>query len=89
MAYKANPAVWPHAIAAALLVTSAAARHDCSTLSPTFSYSFFSYTQVSSDRYATPLPSPLSFATPFAPAFSDASTLLPENLAYTTWSLDR
>lgn len=54
----------------------------------TFTFSPFSYTQVTSDRYATPLPSPLSFATPYAPAFSEASTLLPANVTYTTYSLN-
>lgn len=58
------------------------------SLLATFSYSSFLYTQVTSNRYATPLPSPLSFQTPYAPAFAEASTLLPANLTYTTYSLD-
>ncbi|KAL1962126.1 hypothetical protein VTN77DRAFT_593 [Rasamsonia byssochlamydoides] len=40
------------------------------------------------DRYATPLKSPLSFPTPFAPHFSHASTLLPANVTYTTYSFN-
>ncbi|PWY86011.1 beta-glucosidase [Aspergillus heteromorphus CBS 117.55] len=51
------------------------------------SYSSFSYTQVTSTRYATGLSAPLSFATPFAPALRQASTLLPSNVTYTTYSL--
>lgn len=43
---------------------------------------------MTSDRYATPLKSPLSFPTPFAPPFSKASTLLPANVTYTTYSLN-
>lgn len=50
------------------------------------SYSSFEYTAVTSDVYATPLSSSLSFATPFAPPFSEASTLLPTNLTTTTYS---
>jgi hypothetical protein len=38
------------------------------TLLPTLSYSPFSYTQVTSDRHATPLPSLLPFATPSYPS---------------------
>ncbi|RAL05962.1 glycoside hydrolase family 1 protein [Aspergillus ibericus CBS 121593] len=52
-----------------------------------YSYGSFSYTQVTSTRYATALSSPLAFATPFAPAFSEASTLLPSNVTYTTYAL--
>ena len=51
-------------------------------------YSTFSYTQMTSDRYPTPLKPHLSFPTPFAPPFSKASTLLPSNVTYTTYSLD-
>jgi beta-glucosidase/6-phospho-beta-glucosidase/beta-galactosidase len=74
---------------ALLLSTALAAQDAAATASPTYSYGVFSYTQVTSNRYATPLPSPLAFPTPFAPAFSEASTLLPSNVTYTTWSLDR
>lgn len=55
----------------------------------TFGYSAFSYTQVTSDRYATPLPSPLTLTTSYAPAFSEVSTLLPANVTYTTYSLNQ
>lgn len=51
-------------------------------------YSTFSYTALTTTRYATPLPSPLVISTPFAPAYSQASTLLPSNVTYTTYSLD-
>lgn len=51
-------------------------------------YSSFTYTQVSTNRYATPLPSPLACKTAYAPAFSEASRLLPDNITYTTWSLN-
>ncbi|KAI4602344.1 hypothetical protein KJ359_009585 [Pestalotiopsis sp. 9143b] len=57
-----------------------------SMASPT--YSSFSYEQMSTNRYATPLPTPLSLPT-YAPAFAEASTLLPANVTYTTYSLDR
>ncbi|XRM47531.1 hypothetical protein ABZX51_010502 [Aspergillus tubingensis] len=57
------------------------------TRATSYSYSSFTYTKVTSTRYATSLSSPLSFATPFAPAFSEASTLLPDNVTYTTYSL--
>ncbi|KAH8433881.1 uncharacterized protein LDX57_011517 [Aspergillus melleus] len=50
------------------------------------SYSSFQYTPVTSDVFATPLPSSLSFPTPFAPPFRDASTLLPDNVTTTTYS---
>ena len=51
-------------------------------------YSSFHYTKMTADRYPTPLESHLSFPTPFAPPFSKASTLLPANITYTTYSLD-
>ncbi|PLB44985.1 beta-glucosidase [Aspergillus steynii IBT 23096] len=56
------------------------------SFSPQASYSSFQYTPVTSDIYATPLPSSLSFSTPYAPPFSEASTLLPDNLTTTTYS---
>lgn len=56
-----------------------------STASPT--YSTFSYQQMSTNRYATALPTPLSLPT-YAPAFAEASTLLPDNVTYTTYSLN-
>ncbi|PYH93545.1 beta-glucosidase [Aspergillus ellipticus CBS 707.79] len=58
-----------------------------STVKTSHSYSSFSYTQVTSTRYATALGAPLSFPTAFAPAFSQASTLLPSNVTYTTYAL--
>ncbi|KAJ5833794.1 beta-glucosidase [Penicillium riverlandense] len=54
---------------------------------PTVSGSHFSYTQVTTERHATPLPSPLK-ANPYGPHFHKASKLLP-TLTYTTYSLDR
>lgn len=50
-------------------------------------YSSFSYTQVTTDRYATPLPSPVTYPKPFAPAFTQASTLLASNITYTIYSI--
>ncbi|CAN8105903.1 unnamed protein product [Discula destructiva] len=52
-----------------------------------FTHGTFAYTQVTSDRYATPLPSPLTIATPYAPHYNEASTLLPTHLTFTTYSL--
>ena len=54
---------------------------------PSYTYSSFMYTQETSNRYATLLPSPVSYATPIAPPFSQLSTLLPANVTYTTYSL--
>lgn len=58
------------------------------TQTPSYSYGTFAYMQMSTDRYATPLPSPLSLTT-FAPPFSHVSTLLPTAVVYTTFSLNR
>lgn len=55
----------------------------------TTAYSQFSYTALTRTRYATALPSPLAMNTTYAPPFSQASTLLPPNVTYTTYSLDR
>lgn len=62
--------------------------NETAAMSPSYTYGTFSYTALTTTRYATPLPSPLVIATPFAPAFSQASTLLPSNITYTTYSLD-
>ncbi|KAI5196307.1 beta-glucosidase [Aureobasidium subglaciale] len=35
-----------------------------------------------------PIGFPVTFATPFAPAYTVAKSLLPSNITYTTWSLD-
>lgn len=43
---------------------------------------------MTSDRYPTPLPSPLTIATPYAPHFTQASALLPGNVTYTTYSFN-
>lgn len=53
-----------------------------------YSYSTFSFTSMTSVRYATPLPSPLSIPAPYAPSFSQVSTLLESNITYTTYSLN-
>ncbi|KAI0471631.1 beta-glucosidase [Xylariaceae sp. FL0804] len=58
------------------------------TTSTTWSYSSFTYTAVSTDRYATPLASPLTQPA-WAPPYSEASTLLPTGVTYTTYSLQR
>lgn len=55
----------------------------------TAAYSSFSYTVETTTRYATAIPSPLQLTTTYAPAFSVASSLLPKNVKYTTYSLDR
>jgi hypothetical protein len=62
--------------------------HPTSTTSPAYSYSTFSYASMTSNRYAAPLKSPLSFPTPFAPPLSEVSTLLDANITYTTYSLN-
>ena len=57
-------------------------------LTPTYTYGgSFTYTPETSDRYATPISSPVAYTT-FAPHFSQVSTLLPSNIIYTTYSLD-
>ncbi|KAI1337462.1 beta-glucosidase [Xylariaceae sp. FL0016] len=76
---------------AGVILASPAALHDAgrdyaTTTSPSWSYSSFSYTTMSTNRYATALPSPLSQSA-FAPPFSEASTLLPTTVTYTTYSL--
>lgn len=48
----------------------------------------YSYAAASTNRYATPLPSPLKPKT-YAPSFKSASKLIGRELNYTTWSLDR
>ena len=55
---------------------------------PTYSYSSFSYAPMTSVRYATPLKSPVTYPTPFAPPFSKVSTLLNTSIKYTTYSLN-
>lgn len=51
-------------------------------------YSTFSYGPMTTNRYATPLESPLSIPTPFAPHFKKASSLLEADIKYTTYSLN-
>lgn len=58
----------------------------CAT--PTFSYIPFSYTQQTSNRYLVPLSSPAPSKT-YAQPFTEVSKLLPTELTYTTYSLDR
>ena len=58
------------------------------TLPSVFTYSSFQYTQQSSNRYATPLPTPALTTTSYGPCFSQASTLLPTSVTYTTYSLN-
>ncbi|WPG97496.1 glycoside hydrolase family 1 protein [Acrodontium crateriforme] len=60
----------------------------CSAM-PTFTYTSWKYTALTTTRYATPLPSPFKLTTSYAPHFSQASTLLPSGVIYTTYSLDR
>ncbi|KAH8651387.1 beta-glucosidase [Xylariales sp. PMI_506] len=48
----------------------------------------FTYTAVGSERYPTPLPSSLTFATPFGPHATQATKLLPANVTYTTYTYD-
>lgn len=54
---------------------------------PTYKYSSFSYTQLTSDRYATPLESPAPSKT-YAKHFKGLSSLLPAGLTTTTYSLN-
>jgi beta-glucosidase/6-phospho-beta-glucosidase/beta-galactosidase len=53
----------------------------------TLTYSSFSYTQQTSNRYPTPNPTAAPSKT-YASGFSAASTLLPTGLTYTTYSLN-
>lgn len=53
----------------------------------TTAFSSHTYTVKTSTRYATPLPSPLALTTTYAPAFTDASKLLPSNVTYTSYTL--
>lgn len=55
---------------------------------PHHHYSSFTYPPKTAERYATPLNSPLTFATPFAEPFSKASSLLDSDITYTTYSLN-
>ncbi|KAI5195382.1 glycoside hydrolase family 1 protein [Aureobasidium subglaciale EXF-2481] len=48
----------------------------------------FSYTQVTSNRYATPVRSPVQYKSAFAPPYSKAKSLLPSGIVYTTYSLN-
>ncbi|TIA08874.1 beta-glucosidase [Aureobasidium pullulans] len=48
----------------------------------------FSYTQVTSDRYATPIASPVKYQSAFAPPYAKAKSLLPSGITYTTYSLN-
>ncbi|KAF6838416.1 beta-glucosidase [Colletotrichum plurivorum] len=76
--------------AAAVVVSSGSPTTSQSvraTAASTWSYSTFSYEQMTSDRFPTPLPAPLTIAKPYAPHFTEASTLLPTNVTYTTYSL--
>lgn len=43
---------------------------------------------VTTTRYATAVPAPVPRTTAYAPAYSDASTLLPSNVVYTSYSLN-
>lgn len=61
---------------------------SCKT--PRYTYDgSFTYTALTSDRYATPNSSPAPVAaTSYAAAFTQLSTLLPSNITYTTYSLN-
>lgn len=52
------------------------------------SYSSFTYAAMPTNRFATPLPSPLAIPKPFAPPFNRISTLLDSHITYTTYSLN-
>jgi len=69
-------------------VASLTLQHQPTSTCParTTSYSTFSYTQLSTDRYATPLSSPVNYGTTFAPPYAQASTLLAPNITTTTYS---
>ncbi|KAI3550641.1 beta-glucosidase A [Colletotrichum filicis] len=76
------------ACAAALETSGAPSTTARPTAATLWSYSTFTYEQLTVNRYPTPLPSPLTIATPYAPHFTEVSTLLPENVTYTTYSLN-
>lgn len=59
------------------------------TTTSVFTYGTFQYTQESSNRYATPLRTPATVTSSYAPPFSQASTLLPTGVTYTTYSLNK
>jgi beta-glucosidase/6-phospho-beta-glucosidase/beta-galactosidase len=69
-------------------VPKASSASTCASTSFTARYSSFSYAPVSSNRYATPISAPVTFASAFAPAYSKAKSLLPSNVTYTTYSLN-
>ncbi|KAF2484125.1 beta-glucosidase [Neohortaea acidophila] len=71
------------------VATTAASSSSPCTATRTTAYSPFSYTVETSTRYATPVPSPLVLTTTYAPPFSEASSLLPTGLTYTSYSLNR
>lgn len=61
---------------------------NSSIITSSVAYGSFSFTQVTTNRYATPLPSPLILSSQYAPHFNSASTLLPANITYTAYSLN-
>ncbi|KAH9903624.1 beta-glucosidase [Xylariomycetidae sp. FL2044] len=66
--------------------SSATSEYQASTSSPSWTFSSFTYQTMSTNRYATPLPSPLSQPA-YGPPLSEATTLLPTSVTYTTYSL--
>nr|POF02594.1 beta-glucosidase 34 [Quercus suber] len=82
--------VWKKAIDLGMLFTGATCVRS-RQLQPRAScfYRSFSYTALTTTRYATPLPSPLVQTATYAPHFTQVSSLLPTSLTYTTYSLDR
>lgn len=70
------------------LVRRASVPATCSATRTT-TYKQFSYTVLTTTRYATAVPAPLTIDSSYGPPFSQASTLLPANATYTTYSLNR
>lgn len=67
--------------------TSVDAKRPPSYATTSESYGTFTYAPMTSNRYATPLKSPLATSTPWAPHFNQASHLLDHGIKYTTYSL--
>ncbi|KAI5271920.1 beta-glucosidase [Aureobasidium subglaciale] len=62
--------------------------HEIAPTTTGASAGLFSYTQVTSNRYATPVRSPVQYKSAFAPPYSKAKSLLPSGIVYTTYSLN-
>ena len=71
-------------------IANAGASHAFSSSRPSADvFSTFEYTQQTLNRFASPISTTVPVATSYAPHFSQASTLLPTSVTYTTYSLNR